>query len=271
MRRPALIATDLDGTFLGPGESIPDINLLAVRRATQAGVPIVIATGRPTRSLGPVAELDGTHAIVVASNGAAVYDRDSATMLAVHPLDPTDILYAIYQLRFAAPGIVFGVETGSDYGCEPGGPQEEFDDWGAWSGTAEQIVARCRPALKLLGFHHGLGSDELVAISTDVVGERLAVTHASTTHRFGMVEFGPLGASKATGLAEVCARLGVAAADVAAFGDMPNDLDMLRWAGMPFVVANAHPSLIDAGFPVVAANAEAGVGHTILELLDSEG
>ena len=265
--RPALIATDLDGTFLGPDHRIPDVNLLAVRRAAQAGVPVVIATGRPTRALGPVAELDGAHAIVVASNGAVVYDRENATTLAVHPLDPADMRHAICRLRQAAPGITFGVETGSDYGCEPGGPEEEFGDWGAWCGTAEEIVTRCRPALKLLGFHFGLTSDELVAIATETVGDRLAVTHASTAHKFGMVEFGPLGTSKATGLAEVCDRLGVAAADVAAFGDMPNDLDMLRWAGLPFVVANAHPTLIEAGFPVVAANADAGVGHTILELL----
>ena len=266
MRRPALIATDLDGTFFGPDETIPELNLVAVRRAADLGVPVVIATGRPMRALGLVDKLDA-HAVVVASNGAAVVDRDADETLAVHPMAPDDVLHAIHRLRQAAPGIAFGVESGSDYGCEASCPEEEARDWGAWVGTAEELVARCRPTVKLLGFHHGFRTDELVQIADAAVGDRLAVTHASTTHRFGMVELGPPGVTKATGLAEVCARLGVAAADVAAFGDMPNDLDMLRWAGMPFVVANAHPTLLAAGFPVVPANSEAGVGHQILKLL----
>ena len=50
--------------------------------------------------------------------------------------------------------------------------------------------------------------------------------------------------------------------DVAAFGDMPNDVAMLSWAGMPYAVSNAHPLLLDV-FPVVPSNVESGVGKTI--------
>ena len=48
---------------------------------------------------------------------------------------------------------------------------------------------------------------------------------------------------------------------------MPNDVDMLSWAGMSFVVANAHPALLDLDFTVVPGNGESGVGKTIMELL----
>jgi hydroxymethylpyrimidine pyrophosphatase-like HAD family hydrolase len=64
-------------------------------------------------------------------------------------------------------------------------------------------------------------------------------------------------------LARWCQRRGVAARDVAAFGDMPNDVEMLNWVGMPYVVANAHPLLLSA-YPVVPSCAESGVGQTIL-------
>jgi hydroxymethylpyrimidine pyrophosphatase-like HAD family hydrolase len=71
-------------------------------------------------------------------------------------------------------------------------------------------------------------------------------------------------------LIRCCERLGVEAERVAAFGDMPNDVAMLRWAGMPRVVANAHRALLDLDFPIVPGNAESGVGQTIMGWLDVE-
>jgi hydroxymethylpyrimidine pyrophosphatase-like HAD family hydrolase len=54
------------------------------------------------------------------------------------------------------------------------------------------------------------------------------------------------GVSKATTLAELCAERGIDAADVIAFGDMPNDLAMLAWAGTAYAVAGAHPEVLAA-------------------------
>ena len=51
---------------------------------------------------------------------------------------------------------------------------------------------------------------------------------------------------------------------------MPNDVAMLRWAGMPRVVANAHPAVLALDFPVVPGNADSGVGETIMGWLDAE-
>ena len=57
----------------------------------------------------------------------------------------------------------------------------------------------------------------------------------------------------------MAATLGVDAADAVAFGDMPNDLDMLRWAGVGLAVANAHQLVIDAADAVVGTNIDDGV------------
>jgi hydroxymethylpyrimidine pyrophosphatase-like HAD family hydrolase len=51
---------------------------------------------------------------------------------------------------------------------------------------------------------------------------------------------------------------------------MPNDVAMLRWAGMPRVVANAHATVLALDFPVVPGNADSGVGETILAWVDAE-
>ena len=83
------------------------------------------------------------------------------------------------------------------------------------------------------------------------------MTH-STARGYGLVEISARGVDKGAMLARVCARMGIDAADVAAFGDMPNDLSMLSWVGQPYVVANAHPALLAQGFADRAAQLRVG-------------
>jgi hydroxymethylpyrimidine pyrophosphatase-like HAD family hydrolase len=69
-------------------------------------------------------------------------------------------------------------------------------------------------------------------------------------------------------LRRCCRQLDVDPASVAAFGDMPNDLDMLTFAGLPHVVANAHPLLLDGRYRIVPGNDRSGVGRTILDWVE---
>ena len=62
-------------------------------------------------------------------------------------------------------------------------------------------------------------------------------------------------------LADLCATRGVAAADVVAFGDMPNDLAMLGWAGRGVAVANAHHDVLAAADEITASNDDDGVAR----------
>ena len=72
--------------------------------------------------------------------------------------------------------------------------------------------------------------------------------------------------SKASALADLAARRGLTPADVVAFGDMPNDLPMLAWAGTSYAVANAHPDVLAAVDHVIGAVDDDGVAE-ILETL----
>ena len=95
-----------------------------------------------------------------------------------------------------------------------------------------------------------LSSDAMVAALTPVVGHLADLTFS---HPRGLVEMSLPGVTKATGLAEVARDLGVDAADVVAFGDMPNDLEMLLWAGHGVAMGNAHPALLDVADEVTAS------------------
>ena len=81
-----------------------------------------------------------------------------------------------------------------------------------------------------------------------------------------LLEVSASGITKATTLAKVADQLGVEPDDVVAFGDMPNDLPMLGWAGTAYGVANAHPDVLAAVDRVAPANDDDGVAQVLEEL-----
>lgn len=265
---PGLIVTDLDGTFLSSDGTVSRENSDAVLAAQQAGVPVLFATGRPVRWLDVVRDLPGGHPTVIASNGAVLYDLGAQQLLDRICIEPDVALAAVSALRRALPGTVFGFESGTRFGYEPAYRTAAVADPAnpaLFTGSAEEL-AGSGDAVKMLVQNARMGSDELVERVRGVLQDSLTVTH-SAGRSSGLVEVSAPGVSKASMLQRVCRTLGLRAADVAAFGDMPNDLDMLGWVGMPHVVANAHPQLLDVGFTVVGANDDSGVGRAIQQLL----
>ncbi|GAB2573324.1 HAD family hydrolase [Microlunatus antarcticus] len=267
---PALVACDLDGTFLSPDGTVSELNAHAVLRAEQAGIPVVFATGRPVRWLGVIADLPGVHPTVIASNGAVLYDLASRRTLDRLCLDPLVALDAVASIRASVPDAAFAFESGTHFGYEPA-----YRTWVPDTGQDPTLrrapveqLAREVSAVKMLVQSAVLGDDALLARVQACVGGALTAT-CSTGRGYGLVEISAAGVDKASMLARTCTRLGVPARRVAAFGDMPNDVSMLSWVGMPRVVANAHPALLALGFPVVPANHDSGVGATILDWVAS--
>ncbi len=80
------------------------------------------------------------------------------------------------------------------------------------------------------------------------------------------MEVSAVGVTKGDGLARLCGRLGVDAADVVGFGDMPNDIPMLTWAGTSYAVANAHPSVLAAADHTAPTNDDDGVATVLASL-----
>jgi hydroxymethylpyrimidine pyrophosphatase-like HAD family hydrolase len=134
--------------------------------------------------------------------------------------------------------------------------------WGDEPGHTEVPRAEVlgHPAVKLLVRHDTLTSTELAEAAADVLDHAVDVTFSTDS---GLIEISARGVTKASGLAEVCRRLDLEAADVVAFGDMPNDVAMLRWAGHGVAMANAHPSALEAADEVTAPNSEDGVAQVL--------
>lgn len=270
--RPRLIVSDLDGTFLSPDGTVSEVNQRAVRRAQEHGIPVVFATGRPVRWLQVIADLPGAHPIVIASNGAVLYDQGEDRVLHRVCLDPEATLRAIARIRDRLPDAAFALESGTSFGHEQryvALALSRSGDPGVYVGIAEEMAA-AGDHVKMLVQHPHLDSDRLLTAVREAVGEELTATHSAATRphlrEAGLVEISAGGVNKAAMLAYCCERLAVPPVAVAAFGDMPNDVDMLSWVGRPHAVANAHPLLLER-YPVVPSNADSGVGRTILDWL----
>ena len=261
-----LIATDLDGTLVAPDGAISALDLAALQAAAEAGVTVVVATGRPLRWLGVLDAVRSAHPLVIVSNGAGLYDLERRRLLAARYLGCDVIAEVMDAVRAVVPDVSFALERGDRFGCEDGPLAGFLRGPGTLVAPADRLLAELGPVLKLLVCHGQVSNGELAGHVAAAVGSRVEVTWSMADDRFAMVELAAPGVSKEAALATLCAQLGVAASDVVAFGDMPNDAGMLSWAGRGFVMANGDQAMQDH-FEVAGSNADSGVGRKILELL----
>jgi Cof subfamily protein (haloacid dehalogenase superfamily) len=267
-----LVATDIDGTLLRSDGTVSDRTRSALRAAAQAGLHVAFVTGRPPRWLDVLAEPTGYEGVAVGANGAVLYDVGAERIISAHLLEPEVMRTLGAELRDAFPEVAFAVEYGKGFAAEPEYVHEweinpPYDRHGEpipppIVGSFAEITAEA--GVKLLAKDRELDADHFLDRATALVGGRATLTHSSS---FGLLEISAAGVTKATGLDELATSLGCTAADVAAIGDMPNDLPMLEWAGRSYAVANAHPEVQAAADEVTVSNDEDAVARLIESLL----
>ncbi|HET8970260.1 MAG TPA: HAD family hydrolase [Candidatus Nanopelagicales bacterium] len=275
-----LLATDLDGTLLRPDGTVSRRTVRSLAAARRAGFGVVFVTGRPPRWLDEVVTATGHAGIAVCANGALLVDLDHDRVLAVDPL-PGDLAAVVAgDLRAALPSIHFAVEYAprgsvrrgsAPFGREhryplrgdtdPSAPVADIDQLTA-HGEVVKLLVRTGPATVA-------GPDELLAVARQVLGDRAEATHSSPTDT--LLEISAPGVSKASALARHAASLGLSASQVAAVGDMPNDIPMLAWAGRSYAVTGGHPGALAATDGRVATAVEDGVAALLDELLAQHG
>lgn len=262
-----LVATDLDGTLVHSDGSVTPRTRAALAAAEEAGLLVVFVTGRPLRWAAEVFEHVGGHGLAIVSNGALVWDVAADAPYLERPIDPRTTLVVAERIRAVLPEVTFATETVAGWATEPSHTRHPADDDPRRRPLREASIAELadEPALKLLGWLPGRDPDEIVAVAEAAAGDLVTVTHSS----FPLLEISARDVTKATTLALVCAERGIAAEEVLALGDMPNDIPMLTWAGTSYAMANAHPAARAAARHVAPANDEDGVAQVIESLLDS--
>jgi Cof subfamily protein (haloacid dehalogenase superfamily) len=260
---PGLVASDLDGTLLRSDLTVSARTVAALDALASSGVPFLMVTGRPSRWMAPVLAQTGIRGPVVCANGAVVLDPSTGETLAEWPIQPDALVEVTRRLRDAVPGITFAAEYGDSLVREAGYPTRLDDSRPEVRvGSYAEVVSR--PVPKLLARLPDTDADLLLAQADEAIDGLATPTHSSFV---GLVEISAAGVTKATGLAYMAERYGVVAADVMAFGDMPNDIPMLTWAGRSVAVGNAHPAARAAARGTTARNDDDGVAAHLEHLL----
>jgi Cof subfamily protein (haloacid dehalogenase superfamily) len=265
-----LLALDIDGTILDSEGRIPDANRGAIAAAIDAGVEVVLATGRRYDFARPIFERLPAPLTLILSNGAIVKTRDGETLMRrLLPQDVArDVLARMPAWRESA-AVVFD---------RPREGQVVFEaiDWE--HPRHHRFFASNRPFLSEVApleacltedpiqvmFSGGCADmrgvfDELRAAPLDC-----SVALTEYEHRdISLVDIVRAGCSKGSTLHRWSGEQGLDRTEVMAIGDNLNDLQMLEFAGTPVVMGNGLAELKSRGWAVTASNDEAGVARAI--------
>jgi Cof subfamily protein (haloacid dehalogenase superfamily) len=260
---PKLVATDLDGTLLHSDGTVTARTREVLDALDGMGVTVVFVTGRPIRWMEDLWHHVGDHGLAICSNGGIVYDVPRRSVTEARTI-PRDVGLKVADLvRTAIPGSMFALEKSSGFGKEPSflPRPEDASNPDLTVGPLEEIFDDA--VVKLLALHPEMAPDEYWARVDRLVGDAVTTTWSSVG---SLIEMSGAGVTKASTLALICAERGIGAEDVIAFGDMPNDIAMLEWAGTSYAMANAHPTTLEAADHAAPRNDEDGVAQVLEEL-----
>jgi Cof subfamily protein (haloacid dehalogenase superfamily) len=227
----------------------------------ERGVPVVFVTGRPLRWAEDVFEHVGSHGLAIVSNGALVWDVARSRVHLERPVPPDTAREVCRLLREAVPGSAYAVETLEGIALEPEFMERHPLPAGARRAPVEELLSR--PLLKLLARHEELGPQDYWDAAEAAVGHLMTITWSSAST---LLEMSGPDVTKASTLALLARDLGVEADEVIAFGDMPNDLPMLGWAGTSYAMAGAHASVRDAAGHLAPGHDEDGVAQVLAKV-----
>jgi len=259
-----MVGVDLDGTLLRGDDSISAGNLDAVAGAIRKGVKVVLATARPARGALAVHRKLGLTTPMVLHNGAMVLDPGPPARVLLHRTLPGPMARDVIAVaRRLDPYLAIGVEQNDQF---------SFDGFAATAvrgepslgqtganpvGSLEPLLNRPVTKLVVLGRPEVLGKLQMILQSkaSDKVG--LSYSHEH------MLQIVAPGTDKSRGLAFVAERYGIVPDRVMVIGDAPNDLGMMRWAGLSVAMGNAWADVRAAADMVVGTNDEDGVAAAI--------
>lgn len=263
---PRLVATDLDGTLLGADGTVSPRTRRALDALEDRGLTVVFVTGRPVRWMEPLWEHVGGHGIAICSNGGILYDVREQRVLTARTIDRGVGLEVVDLVRSVAPASRFALERLGGFATEPNF-RPHASDAGRRTDVLVGPLAEVfgNDVVKLLALDDKADPAIYRTMVDDAVGHLVTTTYSVVG---SLVEMSGAGVTKASTLELWCAEHGIAADEVVAFGDMPNDVDLLRWAGRAYAMANAHDLAKQAADALAPPNDEDGVAQVLEQIFD---
>ena len=266
-----VLALDLDGTLTNSQKQVTPATREALKRAAQAGVKIVLASGRPVMGIRPLADqlrLDRLDGYILAANGAQVVSCQSGEAIytsavpqdAIAQMEVIARQYGVALLCYDQRGVI------SDRPDDPYVRREAFNNGLTISYEPHMARRVTWPAPKLMMVGDPQTLAPCARYAQQYFGDRLSVF---LSERY-FLELSAPGISTSSGPTTLLDHLGESREALMAMGDGLNDLDMLSFAGLGVAMKNACPEAKAAAGALTASNDEDGVAEAVYRYILKE-
>ena len=272
-----LLAVDIDGTLLNPQFQISDVDLAALRRAHESGIEVVLVTGRRHTFALPIAQMLGFDLWLISSNGAITRSLSGETF-------HRDLLPAQTCRTLCAAMTEFRGNTVLTFDTETKGAivLEHMDELGAsiqrWLEKNMNFIEFVIPVEKSLvsdpvqamfcgsipRMHQALAALKACGLEQEITVLRTEYP----LRDLSIVDVLNQGCSKGHALERWASYRGIGREQVMAIGDNYNDIEMLAFAGYPFIMGNASEELRGRGWPVTLPNDQSGIAAALERVLN---
>jgi Cof subfamily protein (haloacid dehalogenase superfamily) len=253
--RPQVVALDIDGTLVDHAGVLPHEVRRSVRRVVEAGVPVVLTTGRSWHATRPVFEQLGLPSgPAVASNGAVTVSFPPFQLENVITFNPAEVIERVLAEH---PTAALAAEVvGQGYRVT-----KQFPD-GDLTGEIEEVSVddlAGSDVTRIVVRDPNASDTEFIRLA-----DRIGLHGVSYFVGWSAwLDIAPEGVNKASALADVVAALGFTSADVLAIGDGRNDIEMLAWAGRGVALGDACAEVRTAADDVTGTFAENGTAQEL--------
>jgi len=284
-----LLAIDLDGTLLGPGGEISDANRGAVARAVEAGIEVVVCTGRGLAECRHVIDQLALVGAAVVAGGAMTVQLPSGETIHRSAM-PADLVRPVSQILNKTTGhyvllLKDRASTGVDYVLLGDGKVDAASEW--WFKQVPVVVIRARhfeddphpnETVRLGIVTTARAMKTIGARMVEEFGRRTFVHHFPVISADGngrhleddaihLMEIFNAETNKWSAIAALATQRGIAHEQVAAIGDEINDVAMIRHAGLGIAMGNAIDPIKQIADQITLDRSQDGVAHAIDQIL----
>ena len=272
-----LLAVDIDGTLLNPQFQISDADLAALRRAHESSVEIVLVTGRRHTFALPIAQMLGFDLWLISSNGAITRSLQGETFHRdLLPADTCRNLCAVMREFRGNTVLTFDNESKGaivlEHMNELGGSiqrwLEKNMNYIEFVIPVESSLV-CDPVQAMFCGTIPRMHEALTRLAACKLQSEITVLRTEYPARdLSIVDVLNRDCSKGHALERWANYRGIPREQVMAVGDNYNDIEMLAFAGHPFIMGNASEELRGRGWTVTLCNDQSGIAAALEQVMN---